>query len=74
MVVEDAETGRQVRFDGGKRALRRLDEAFDEARRKRQELCRRARVDLVEVGSNGDVLRPMVEFFAKRRRRLENRG
>lgn len=74
VIVEDAETGKQVRFGGGKRALRRLDEAFGEARRKRREVCRRARVDLVEIASNGDVLRPMVDFFSRRRRRLETRG
>ena len=74
VVVEDAETGRQIRFGGGKRALRKLDEAFASARRARQEICRRARVDMVEIGSNRDVLRPMVEFFARRRRRLESRG
>lgn len=74
VIVEDAETGKQVRFGGGKRALRRLDEAFSEARRKRREVCRRARVDLVEIASNGDVLRPMVDFFSRRRRRLETRG
>jgi len=74
VIVEDAETGKQVRFGGGKRALRRLDEAFAEARRKRREVCRHARVDLVEIASNGDVLRPMVDFFSRRRRRLEIRG
>ena len=74
VVVEDAETGRQIRFGGGKRALRKLDAAFASARRARQEICRRARVDMVEIGSNRDVLRPMVEFFARRRRRLESRG
>ena len=74
VVVEDAETGRQIRFGGGKRALRKLDEAFASARRARQDICRRARVDMVEIGSNRDVLRPMVEFFARRRRRLESRG
>ena len=31
VVVEDAETGRQIRFGGGKRALRKLDEAFASA-------------------------------------------
>jgi len=74
VIVEDAETGKQIRFGGGKRALRRLDEAFSDARRKRREVCRRARVDLVEIASNGDVLRPMVDFFSRRRRRLETRG
>ena len=74
VVVEDAETGRQIRFGGGSKSLRRLDEAFSEARRKRREICRRARVDMVEIGSNGDVLRPMISFFARRRRRLETGG
>ncbi len=74
VVVEDAETGNQVRFDGGRGALRHLDDAFSEMARQRQELCRRARVDLVEIGSDGDVLRPVVEFFAKRRRQMGARG
>ena len=68
VMVEDAETGRQIRFGGGKRALKKLDEAFDAARRARREVCRRARVDLVEIGNNRDVLLPMVEFFSRRRR------
>lgn len=74
VVVEDAETGRQVRFGGGKRALKRLDEAFASARRARQEICRRARVDMVEIGSDRDILRPMLDFFSRRRRRMNNRG
>ena len=35
-----------------------------------EEVCRNARVDLVPVESGGDVLRPVIEFFARRKRRM----
>ncbi len=74
VVVEDAESGELVRFGGGGRELARLEAKLEEARRERQELCRRARVDLVEIESGKEVLRPVIEFFARRRNRIERRG
>ncbi|MDR0932496.1 MAG: DUF58 domain-containing protein [Victivallales bacterium] len=69
VVVEDAESGNQLYFAGGDRALKKLDAAFDSATVARREICRRAHVDLVEIGNNGEVLPPMIEFFSRRRRR-----
>ncbi len=69
VVVEDAETGRLIAFGGGRHALSRLDHALEAARSRREEICRRARVDLVEIESGKDVLRPVIEFFSRRRSR-----
>ena len=74
VVVEDAESGELVRFGGGRRELGRLEAELEQVREARRELCRRARVDLIEIESGRKVLRPVIEFFARRRRRLGNRG
>ncbi len=74
VVVEDAESGELVRFGGGRRELGRLEAELEQVRETRRELCRRARVDLIEIESGREVLRPVIEFFARRRRRLGNRG
>ena len=74
VVVEDAESGELVRFGGGRRELGRLEVELEQVRETRRELCRRARVDLIEIESGREVLRPVIEFFARRRRRLGNRG
>ena len=74
VVVEDAESGELVRFGGGRRELGRLEAELEQVREARREFCRRARVDLIEIESGREVLRPVIEFFARRRRRLGNRG
>ena len=74
VVVEDAESGELVRFGGGRRELGRLEAELEQVREAQRELCRRARVDLIEIESGREVLRPVIEFFARRRRRLGNRG
>lgn len=74
VVVEDAESSELVRFGGGRRELGRLEAELEQVREARRELCRRARVDLIEIESGREVLRPVIEFFARRRRRLGNRG
>lgn len=72
VVVEDAETGQLVSFGGGTHELKKLDRALDEQREARREICRRARVDLVEIESGQDVLKPVVEFFSRRRERMSH--
>lgn len=68
LTVEDAESGECVEFTG-KTALTALNSAMAEAAAARRDACRRARVDLVEIASGSDVLKPVIDFFARRRRR-----
>lgn len=74
VVVEDAETGALLSFSGGAAMTGRLDTELAESRHARQDICRRARVDVVELESGQDVLRPVIQFFANRRMRMTNRG
>ena len=74
VVVEDAESGQLLSLPGGKVHREKLDRYLAESRRQRQELCRKAQVDLVELQTGREVLRPVIEFFAKRRQRISNRG
>ena len=66
--VEDAESGGLADFSGGRGALAALERRMEECANARRELCRRARVDLVEIASDGEVLPPLINFFAKRSR------
>ena len=74
VVIEDAESGLLIGLPGGREQRKKLDAYLAESRRLRQELCRRAQVDLVELQTGSEVLRPVIEFFAKRRQRISSRG
>ena len=69
VMVEDAETGELVRF-GGKRFLQSLNEELAAEKQRKRDVCRDAHVDLVEIQSGGDVLKPVIDFFARRRSRI----
>ncbi len=74
VVAEDAESGELIRFGGGRKMLQKLDHELETLRQQRLELCRRARVDVVELETGGEVLRPVIEFFARRKTRFNHRG
>lgn len=69
VMVEDAETGELVRF-GGRRDLGALQEQLRRTRELKRDVCRAAEVDLVEIESGGDVLKPVIDFFSRRRKRI----
>lgn len=66
--LQDAETGEIVTFDGASAGLTAGLSAFQQDL---EAICRNARVDLVNVENGGDVLKPVIEFFSRRRRRLK---
>ena len=72
VVVEDAESGEPVRFAGGHRNREELDRALESAYGERGALCRRAGVDVIELETGEEVLRPVIEFFGRRRIRRSN--
>ena len=69
--LEDAETGERLLVDTASRQVR---EAFARAARQRQEslrqLARQARIDLVDVSTDGSHLDALIRFFKLRERRL----
>ncbi|MBE6399265.1 MAG: DUF58 domain-containing protein [Lentisphaerae bacterium] len=67
VVFEDAETGEIVEYSGNREQLNAEISALEEAK---TTVCRRAGVDLIPVTCAGDVLKPLIGFFADRRRRM----
>jgi uncharacterized protein (DUF58 family) len=70
--LEDAETGRQVLVDTSRPEVRAA--YADQARRRREhmrQLARSARVDLIEVATDGGHLDALIHFFKLRERRLK---
>lgn len=67
VTVEDAESGETVDFSGNDKKLNlELELAATESR----EVCRRAKVDLLEIATGSDVLKDLIEFFRRRKKRL----
>ena len=64
----DAESGEVVIFDGRSDALTAELTAFQQ---EREVVCRDARVDMINVANGGDVLKPVIEFFTRRRKRAK---
>lgn len=69
--LEDAETGRRILVDTGSRAVREAYAAAAGARREGlRQLARSARIDLIEVSTDGGHLDALIRFFRLRERRL----
>ena len=64
--LEDAESGETVSFDRAPAVLSGELKAFQ---LKSEDICRRAQVDLVNVENGGDILKPLIGFFSRRRNR-----
>jgi uncharacterized protein (DUF58 family) len=72
--LEDAETGARLLLDTGSRQVRQAYAAAAEGRREAlRQLCHSARVDLVEVSTDGGHLDALIRFFRLRERRLKRR-
>jgi uncharacterized protein (DUF58 family) len=72
--LEDAETGQRLLLDTKSAAVRNAFRAAAEQRRAALvQLARQARVDLIEVATNGGHLDALIRFFRLRERRLRRR-
>ena len=67
ITVEDAETGEIVEYSGN---VSDVNLALSAAEAEKAAVCRQAKVDLIQVGCTGDVLKPLIGFFAERKRRM----
>ena len=68
--LEDAESGETVSFD---RAPALLNSELLAGQLKSEAICRKAQVDLVNVENGGDILKPLINFFSRRRHRRNRR-
>ena len=67
--LEDAETGERLSFPGGSAASARYAAAQRLFRRRLEEDCRQAEVDLIDLPTTDDIVKPLMEFFLARSKR-----
>ena len=68
--VQDAETGELFEFDGSQAARERFRAAAEEEMKEGTALCLRAGVDLIDITSGEDPIKPLIGFFNRRRHHL----
>lgn len=66
--IEDAETGEVMEFSGSSSALRSFEDNGAALRRKSLAACDKARVDLIDLECGEEPLRPLIQFFEKRKK------
>ncbi|MCI5779968.1 MAG: DUF58 domain-containing protein [Lentisphaeria bacterium] len=67
VTVEDAETGELVEYSGDRAGVNAALRAAEAAK---SDVCRQAKVDRIPVECSADVLKPLIGFFAERKRRM----
>lgn len=72
VLLEDAETGELVEFNGSSSAGRAVNLNMENMMLNSREMCKCANVDLIEVESGKDVLAPVISFFERRKRRIRS--
>ena len=71
LVLEDAENGESILFPGRNSAiLRRYSRIAEEIHKKNEEICRRAKVDLIDFRCGEDIVKPLVTFFRRRQSKM----
>ena len=66
--VEGLENGRTFLFDANSgKALQAYSDSARELREKTDEICRHAKVDMIDAMSNEDLVKPLLRFFRGRR-------
>ncbi len=71
VIFEDAETGKNFIYSG---RCKLLNEQLMRDRQEKIAVCRRAKVDLIEVDCSEDILKPLIGFFSERQRRMRRRS
>ncbi|MFA7231042.1 MAG: DUF58 domain-containing protein [Victivallaceae bacterium] len=70
IVVEDAESGENVVFSGrNRRLLSGFADAATALHARSKKLCDRAKVDMIDIRCNEDLVRPLITFFRGRERK-----
>ena len=68
LTVQGLENGGTFQFDAGSRgALQAFSAAAGQMREQTQEICRRAKVDIIDALSDEDLVKPLLRFFRNRK-------
>ena len=69
--IEDSETGEIAAVNAGSRSfLKKFSQASQDIHDRNQEICRRAKADLIDIRCGEDMVKPLVSFFRKRQTKL----
>lgn len=68
VAIEDAETGELIVLHKNYKTL--LNDELENSEEKKRCVCHQARVDLVEIEVGFEVIKPVIEFFSRRKMRL----
>ena len=67
LLIEDAETGEMAAMPASSsRFLKRFAHSAEEIHMRNREICKRAKVDLIDVRCGEDIVKPLVTFFRQR--------
>jgi uncharacterized protein (DUF58 family) len=70
LMLEDAESGVECFFPGrSRRLLKKWREQAETMHLENREKCRRAKVDMIDIKCDQDLIKPFVEFFSRRQRK-----
>ena len=73
-LLEDAETGEVFLYNGSSAGQKEVNENLQLLHTQHRNLCKSANVDLIEIESGQDVLKPVITFFNRRKRRMLRRS
>jgi len=64
---EDSENGELLSFNGrDKRFIANFAKSADQLHKQNEEICKRAKVDLIDIECSEDILKPLMKFFKMR--------
>lgn len=70
LVIEDSESGEISLFPGwGKKFYSGLAESAESIHGKNKEICKRAKVDLIDIRCGEDFIKPLISFFKRRKQK-----
>jgi uncharacterized protein (DUF58 family) len=69
LMLEDAEDGGISFFPGSFGARRRFEEIAGLMHKKSLDICKKAKVDMIDIRCGEDIVKPLVSFFRKRQKR-----
>jgi uncharacterized protein (DUF58 family) len=67
IVLEDAETGENTPFRGSSGKRKKYGNIAGVYHQETEKICRKAKVDMIDIRCGGDIVEPLVSFFRKRK-------
>ena len=69
--IADSEKGSLGYFSGGRRAAEKYAEEVKRLHEENKEICKKAKVDLIDIKTDEDLVKPLMSFFRQRERLVQ---